>query len=272
MTATEQPHQVTSRDGTGIAFWVSGQGPPLVIVHGAPADHTRWRPLLAHLEPHATVYAMDRRGRGASGDGPDYRLDREWEDVAAVIDAAAEAAGSTVDLYGHSFGGMCAYGAVALTRHVRRLVLYEGWPPVDPQAHALPPGVAQRMDELLAAGDRDGAVEAMFLAFGISAVDVAQLRGQPAWRTRVAAAHTITREIGAIGQAPFDPEQAARIAVPTLLLTGSESNDPAVADIDAVSAALPDARVVVIEGQGHLADILAPERFAALLLDFLRGR
>jgi pimeloyl-ACP methyl ester carboxylesterase len=96
--------RVVSRDGTEIAYWTSGDGPPLVLVHGAPADHTRWRPLLPYLESHATVHAMDRRGRGASGDAPDYHLAREFEDVAAVVDAVAEASRSAVDVYGHSFG------------------------------------------------------------------------------------------------------------------------------------------------------------------------
>ncbi len=82
--------RVRSRDGTEIAYWTTGAGPPLVLVHGTPADHTRWRPLLPYLEPHATVHAMDRRGVGASGDALDYDVAREYEDVAAVIDAVAE--------------------------------------------------------------------------------------------------------------------------------------------------------------------------------------
>jgi pimeloyl-ACP methyl ester carboxylesterase len=79
--------RVQSRDGTEIAYWTTGHGPPLVVVHGTPADHTRWWPLLPHLERHFTVHAIDRRGRGASGDSPEYTLDREFEDVAAVVDA-----------------------------------------------------------------------------------------------------------------------------------------------------------------------------------------
>jgi pimeloyl-ACP methyl ester carboxylesterase len=92
--------RTVSRDGTEIAWWTSGHGPPLVLVHGTPADHTRWRPLLPYFEPQVTVHAMDRRGRGASGDGPEYDLAREYEDVAAVVDAVAEASGAPVDLYG----------------------------------------------------------------------------------------------------------------------------------------------------------------------------
>ncbi|HEV2895162.1 MAG TPA: alpha/beta fold hydrolase, partial [Actinomycetota bacterium] len=117
--------RVASRDGTEIAYWTTGEGPPLVLVHGAVADHTRWRLLLPYLEPHASVHALDRRGRGASGDGPAYSLAREFEDVAAVVDAVAEASGSAVDLYGHSFGGLCAFGGAALTASLGRLVLYE---------------------------------------------------------------------------------------------------------------------------------------------------
>ena len=132
--------RVVSGDGTEIADWTSGEGPPLVLVHGAAADHTRWRPLLSYLESYATVHAIDRRGRGASGDGSDYDVAREFEDVAAVVDAVAQASGSAVDLYGHSFGGFCAFGGALLTANLGRLVLYEGWPRVDPDARDLPPG------------------------------------------------------------------------------------------------------------------------------------
>ena len=118
--------RVVSGDGTEIADWTSGEGPPLVLVHGAAADHTRWRPLLSYLESYATVHAIDRRGRGASGDGSDYDVAREFEDVAAVVDAVAQASGSAVDLYGHSFGGFCAFGGALLTANLGRLVLYEG--------------------------------------------------------------------------------------------------------------------------------------------------
>jgi pimeloyl-ACP methyl ester carboxylesterase len=77
--------RVVSGDGTAIAYWTSGVGPPLVLVHGTTADPTRWRPLLPYLEPHATVHAIDRRGRGASGDAPDYQVTREFEDVAIRV-------------------------------------------------------------------------------------------------------------------------------------------------------------------------------------------
>jgi pimeloyl-ACP methyl ester carboxylesterase len=265
--------RAVSRDGTEIGWWTSGEGPPLVLVHGAVADHTRWRPLLPYLEPHATVHAMDRRGRGASGDAPGYDLAREFEDVAAVVDAVATASGSAVDLYGHSFGGLCAFGGAALTANLGRLVLYEGWPPADPAARELPPDVGQRLDARLAEGDHDAVVETMFReVVRMPEADLAALRAQPAWTARVAAAPALVRELRAISRVAFDPALAARITVPALLLTGSDSRDPFAADTRTVAAALPDARVVVLEGQQHVADILDPEAFAGHLVGFLRGR
>src|SRR5262245_47536702 len=96
---------VISRDGTRIAFWRSGTGPPLVLVHGGTADHTTtWRYVREDLEQHFTLHAMDRRGRGGSGDSPSYDLQREAEDIAAIVDSIGEPS----NLLGHSYGGLCA--------------------------------------------------------------------------------------------------------------------------------------------------------------------
>jgi pimeloyl-ACP methyl ester carboxylesterase len=245
----------------------------LWVVHGTPADHTRWRPLLPYLEPHISVHALDRRGRGASGDAPDYDLAREYEDVAAVVDAAAAASGAPVDLYGHSHGGIVAFGAATLTSNIGRLVRYEGWPVPDPEVYALPPGLQDRLDALLAKGDRDAVVETLFRELELlSDQDMSAFKAAPSWPGRVAAAHTIGREVRAETTARLDPELAARITVPVLLVTGENSADPARADIEAVAAALPDARIVVLEGQEHVADVLVPEVFAGQVLGFLRDR
>ena len=107
------------------------------------------------FERYFTVRAMDRRGRGASGDAATYDGVREFEDVAAVVDAVAETSGTAVDVLGHSFGGFCAFGAATLTSNIRKLVLYEGWPAPKPQALAIPPGLQERMDALVAEGERE---------------------------------------------------------------------------------------------------------------------
>jgi pimeloyl-ACP methyl ester carboxylesterase len=266
------PNTASSADGAEIAYWTTGAGPPLVLVHGAPADHTRWVPLLPHLEPHVTVVAMDRRGRGRSGDGPTYAVEREYEDVAAVVDAVAVASGSSVDVYGHSYGGFVAFEAPLLTSNIRKLVLYEGWPVLNPDVFALPADVEHRMDELARAGDTDGVIETMFRAvFDISDEDLAALKAAPSWAGRVAAAPALTRELRAIAQTVFDPSVAARIDVPVLLVTGETSGEPSRKDVDRVASAIPEARILELKNREHVADILEPELFARELLAFLHG-
>jgi pimeloyl-ACP methyl ester carboxylesterase len=266
------PSLVRSRDGTEIAYWTTGTGPPLVVVHGTPADHTRWRPLLPHLEPHFTVHAIDRRGRGASGDAPDYALEREYEDVAAVVDAVATESKGPVNLYGHSHGGIVAFGAATLSANVHNLVLYEGWPVPDPEVYALPAGLEARLDALLAAGDRDGVVELLFRELeNMSDEDMAAFMAAPSWSGRVAAAHTITREIGGECTARLDLELARSIIVPVLLVTGEHSVDASKPHAETVAAALANARVVVLDGQDHVADALDPAAFAARIVPFLKS-
>jgi pimeloyl-ACP methyl ester carboxylesterase len=115
------------------------------------------------------------------------------------------------------------------------------------------------MDALLASGELDAVVETLFRELeSMSEEDLSALRSAPSWPGRVAAAPTITRELRAEREARLDSEQAAKITVPVLLLTGENSSDPSKADIETVAAALPDARIEVLEGQEHVADILVP--------------
>ena len=259
--------QVTSRDGTEIGYFTSGDGPPLLLVHGGLGDHTRWGALRPYLEPHFTVHAMDRRGRGASGDGPDYAPQREFEDVAAVIDAVAEDSGSTTNVYGVSNGATFALGAAALTSNVRRLALYE--PGITDVADLVSPELDARLEALLAAGDGDGVVEAFFReALGLGDDDIATMRAQPSWPARVDAAPTLPRELRNAPEELFDASQAANVTVPTLLLEGSESPESLHADVRLVADAMPGARIAVLEGQAHSADFLAPELVAEHLLAF----
>jgi pimeloyl-ACP methyl ester carboxylesterase len=108
---------VTSRDGTPIAYERGGEGPPLVLVHGTTSDHLTWEPVLPELQKHFTVYAIDRRGRGESGNGggAGYDIEREFEDVVAVIDSIDGPA----DLFGHSYGAICALEAALRSGQVR---------------------------------------------------------------------------------------------------------------------------------------------------------
>jgi pimeloyl-ACP methyl ester carboxylesterase len=273
MSATAQATQtrVRSADGTEIAVFVTGEGRPLVLVPGTTSDHTTWRFALPYLEGHVRVHAVDRRGRGGSGDGPDYSIAREYADVAAVVDAAAAATGSPVDVLGHSYGGNVAFGAAALTDNLRRLVLYEGWPVPDVAHRVLPSEVMARLESLLARGRPGQMLETFYREIAkLSEQEISALMAAPTWPARVAAAGTVPRELRAFGEQAFDPAQAARIAVPVLLLVGADSPPEIKADPEVVAAALPDARIQVLEGQMHMAHLSAPQTFAEHVLAFLR--
>jgi pimeloyl-ACP methyl ester carboxylesterase len=257
----------TSRDGTRIACWRTGQGPALVLVHGTTADHSRWETVLPLLEPHVTVYAMDRRGRGHSGDAADYRIEDEGADVAAVVEAVADATGGPVDVLGHSYGGLCVLEAMTQTGCIRRAVLYEAGAGVPTER-----GLAAELAALLADGRREEVVVRLLTsAAAVPPDQLARMRALPSWPNRVAAAHTVVREVRAHDDYRLRPERFTALAVPTLLLLGSDSPPPEAESTASVAAALPGARVVTLEGQGHVAMLTAPEIFTAEVLDFLRA-
>jgi pimeloyl-ACP methyl ester carboxylesterase len=270
-TAEATLTHVASPDGTEIAVFVSGRGRPLVLVPGTTSDHTTWRLVLPLFEPHVAVHAVDRRGRGRSGDGPEYSLAHEYADVAAVVDAAAAATGSPVDLLGHSYGGNVAFGAALRTTNVRRLVLYEGWPVPNIAHRTVPPEMMEHLESLLALGRSEQMLEAFYRDIAkMSPDEISAIKAAPTWPARVAAAHTVPRELRAFSEQAFDPGWAAELAMPVLLLVGAESPAEIAADPEIVAAALPDARISVLEGQMHVAHMTGPETLARPVLAFLR--
>ena len=258
---------VTSVDGTPIAYWRSGEGSPLVLVHGTAADHGRWRPVLPAFEERFTVCAVDRRGRGGSGDPDDYAIEREFEDVAAVVDSLGEPA----NLLAHSYGALVALEAALLTTNVSRLVLYD--PGIEVAGEEIyPQEVIERLETLLATGDRDGVVATtMREVAGLPPKVVEYMRSQPAWQARVAAAHTIPRELRAVKAYRFDPERFGDLRVPTLLLGGGESPAALRKAGEAVDGALPDSRIVVMPGHGHAAMDTGTDLFTTEVLRFVEG-
>lgn len=109
--ATTSRFDVRSTDGTSLAVWVEGEGPALVMVHGSLQDHTASGALVDELRSDVATFSMDRRGFGESGDAAGYSIEREFEDVAAAVDAVAARTGGAVALWGHSYGANCAMGA-----------------------------------------------------------------------------------------------------------------------------------------------------------------
>jgi pimeloyl-ACP methyl ester carboxylesterase len=254
----------TSTDGTKVGCHVVGRGAPLVLIHGTTADHERWMPLLSSLEQRFTVYALDRRGRGASGDAASYALDREVEDIAAI----AAGIGAPLDLLGHSFGALVSLEAAARISNLRRLVLYE--PPIPTGTPLVTAELITRLEALIAAGAREEAV-AMFLAEGprVPPHELALMKSLPAWSARVAAAHTIPRELRASTEYRFDPLRVASVRVPTMLLLGGASPAPFRAALELVHAVIPHAELQVMPNQQHAAMDTAPDMFLREVLRFL---
>jgi pimeloyl-ACP methyl ester carboxylesterase len=260
-----QVEKITSKDGTPVAYRRSGEGPPLILVHGTAADHSRWRPVLPTFEEHFTVYAIDRRGRGDSGDSEDYAVEREFEDVAAVVDSIE----ASVNVLGHSYGGLLALEATLLTGNVGKLVLYDPGIEVN-GAEIYPHEVVERLDALLGQGDREGVVETtMREVAGLPPEVVEYMRAQPVWQARVEAAHTIPRELRAVKTYRLDPERFRGLKTPTLLLSGNESPAALRKAAEAVDEAVPDSRIVVMDGQGHAAMDTGTDLFTTEVLRFL---
>jgi pimeloyl-ACP methyl ester carboxylesterase len=256
---------VRSADGTLLAVWVDGEGPPLVLVHGSLCDHTRFDPLVAELRADVTTLAMDRRGFGASGDAADYSIDREFEDVAAVVDAVATRMGGPVALWGHSYGAGCAMGGAALTSNVHHLVLYEPG-----LGLTYPAGSIEAVDKALAAGDRDTAIRLVFAGIlEMTDEDLDAMRASPLWPVRLASAPLLPRECRAEEGWIYQPAEFDAITAPTLMLTGSES-PPVMQDLaHRAVAAIPKAEIRTLEGHGHFAFQTDPAMVAATVRKFI---
>lgn len=259
----EEMRTVRSNDGTDIAVFVTGEGPPLVLVHGTTADHTRWRTVLEPLAERFTVHAVDRRGRGASGDTEPYALEREFEDVAAVVDSIGE----PVSLLGHSYGAVCALEASVRTLNLARLVLYEGPFSIDGSPIS-DPAVVERLQAQLEAGEREAVLETFLREVAsLPDKDIEVMRSLPAWQARIAAAHTIPREERA--EYGFDEERFRSMTTPTLLLLGGDSPPLFSEPIRVLEKVLPNVRVATMPGQQHAAIDTGTELFLREVIGFL---
>jgi pimeloyl-ACP methyl ester carboxylesterase len=260
---------VTSRDGTPIAYKRSGEGPPLVLVHGTTSDHSTWELVLPELQRHFTLYAVDQRSRGESGGGGSaYDIEREFEDVVAVIDSI----GGTVDLLGHSYGAICALEGALRNSRVRGLVLYEGTFPVPEGTELYPPEALDSVGSSLKAGDREGALTTFYREIAlISPEEIEMLRSLPVWQARVALAPTIPHEMRAFESyvSNFDPARLGNLRTPTLIMLGGDSPALERSAAEALDAALPDSRIVVMPYQAHIAHRTAPEVFVREVVQFL---
>lgn len=272
---------VNSQDGTSIAFERTGSGPAVILVGGAldTRSHPRLAQLAALLAPHCTAITYDRRGRGDSGDAPQYAVAREIDDLAALIGAA----GGSATLVGFTSGGILAIEAAARGIGVERLVVYE--PPfiVDENDRNATGQIAAQIGDQLAAGKR-GDVAAFWLGMSTPTEQLAAMRAEPRWAAFEAIAHTLAYDLAIVHEtlsgdplpAVAEPRTASAtgvrwsaVTMPTLALDGELSpwwvGDHAV---QALVETLPNARRQTLAGQGSE---VAPNALAPVLLAFLAG-
>jgi pimeloyl-ACP methyl ester carboxylesterase len=266
MTPTATTSSVSSRDGTRIGWTSLGGGDPVLLVHGGGADHKRLEPFGHLLTDRFSVHLVDRRGRGMSGDGIDYAVDREYDDIAAV----AEAVGGGVTVVGHSYGGPVVIGAATRTSAIERVVAYEGWPSPEGSPPSYDPGDApDRIEALVDAGDRDGAIALMFRELvGLSDPEIDWIRNEPSWASRIAAADVLPREIRTEPTITMSTADLGSITAPVLFVIGQQ-NEPALRPmVDRLCSIVRDGRVAVLPGQGHMAFDTAPDLLTAAINKF----
>lgn len=264
MSGRDMPGHVRSPDDTRIAFWRSGEGKPLVCVHGVAVDHSHWdavRPLLEHV---VGVVAIDRRGHGDSESGPaSYSLDEEVADLATVI----RACGGRVDVVAHSFGGVVALEAARLELPIDRLVVYEASIDNDPAFR----NVLARVSELVGQGDMERAAETLLVErAGVSPSELTAVRELALWPIILHGVAVLPREGRVMVDYRFEPERFAGLELPTLVLVGEHSPAYRHEAMHALDGALPHSELRVLAGQEHVAAQTAPDLLAAEILRFLR--
>ena len=255
--------RVKSKDGTPIAFDKRGQGPAVIFVDGAMSTRSGKVDLAELLAPHFTVYAYDRRGRQDSGDTQPYAVEREIEDVDAMIDTA----GGSAYLYGHSSGGCLALDAtVALRDKVKKLAMYEAPYNDDPAFQEVWREYLKNLKEALAAGRRGDAAALFMAVVGMPAAQIEGMRHAPFWAGMEALAPTLAYDhAGIMKDVTIPRERVTRVRVPTLVMSGGSGAPFMLVTAKTLNEVIPDARLRILDGQTH--DVHA-EALAPVLVEF----
>ncbi|WP_098008069.1 alpha/beta fold hydrolase [Streptomyces sp. sk226] len=262
-----------SADGTEIAYQLSGSGPAVILVASALADRSDTEKLAALLADHFTVINYDRRGRGASGDADAYAVDREIEDIAALVDHV----GGSASLFGSSSGAVLALRAAAAGVKVDRLALYE--PPfVIAEGDAGPPlDLAEQVGALLEQGrDADAVKYFMTKVQGMPGIAVFFMKLMPKiWKNLVGLARSLPYDIAVMGDTqrgrPLDAGEWEGVDVPTRVLTGGKSPAAFRRAAGALAGILPKADHRTLPGLNHGAVVMAPKKVAPEVIQFLKG-
>ncbi len=262
-------NSTTSKDGTRITYDREGEGPTVIIVDGALCTRSSGsKPeLVKLLAQHFTVYSYDRRGRGDSGDTKPYAIDREIEDIEALIDETGKAA----NLYGHSSGAALALeAALRLGNKVSKLAMFEAPYNDDREAQQAWREYIRQLTTTLAEGRGGDAVALFMKVVGMSPDEIEGMRHSPAWPALEAMGPTLAYDhaavLGAYSTVPA--ERAANVQVPTLVMNGGNSFPFMHNTARTLSKAMPNAQMYTLEGQGHN---ISPEALAPVLVKFFRS-
>jgi pimeloyl-ACP methyl ester carboxylesterase len=239
--------KVQSKDGTTIAFDQLGEGAPLLLVAGASCDRSIDAPIAEELARHFTVLNYDRRGRGDSGDTLPFAVECEIED----IDVLLAAAGGSATVVGLSSGAALAAEAAAAGLPIDKLVMWEPPFSVDPDGPRQAKEYSDEWTALLAAGRRGDALAHFMRRVGLPEQMIAGMRQSPYWRLGESLAPTLAYDDAVMGDSTIPGERYARIAVPTLVLAGSESPESLRKAAAQVAATIPGALHETLDGQDH---------------------
>jgi len=258
---------VLSKDGTAIAFDRSGKGPAIVLVDGALCHRSSGpsRPLAALLTLHFTVFTYDRSGRGESGDTAPYAVEREVEDLEALI----KEAGGSAFVYGISSGAALALEAARRGLAIEKLALYEAPFIVDDSRLSLPKDYVAQLNELIAADRRADAVRLFMSVVGVPTVFVTMMRVTPAWSRLKSVAHTLVYDTLIVQDnqrgRPLPAARWASVTAPTLVVVGGESPPWMRNASHALADVLPNATHHALEGETHM---VRPTALAPVLVEF----
>jgi pimeloyl-ACP methyl ester carboxylesterase len=239
--------RVQSKDGTVIAFDQLGEGAPLVLVAGASVDRSTDAPIADALARHFTVLNYDRRGRGDSDDTLPYAVEREIEDLDVLLDAA----GGSATVVGLSSGAVLAAHAAAAGLPIDALVMWEPPFSVDPEGVQAAKEYTSELTALLAEDRRGDALARFMRLVGLPEEMIAGMRQSPYWQLGENLAPTLAYDAAVMGDSTIPAGRYGRIAVPTLVLAGSESPAFMREAAARVAAAIPGARHDVLTGQDH---------------------
>jgi len=258
-------YSISGAGGVRIGLLSAGEGPPLLLVHGGVGQIERWAPIWNLLARHRRVTAMDRRGRGSSGDGGEYQLEDEYGDVAAAASFLAGEAGAPIDVFGHSFGATCTLGAAAEGGSFRRIVVYE-----PPGSETVSADWVDRLSSMVAEGSVGRAMVSFLMEIiGLSSAEVEELKATPPdYDILGVLAATLPREGKALLSVDV-PAIASKVSIPVLLLLGERSPEWAHDITVQAASAIAASELVVLPDLGHEAIDAAPQLLVEEIERFL---